>query len=48
MLIEEVSFHDMLRFAKELCDDDEITMNKTVYESEMATCSRNRACCPIR
>ena len=43
MLIEEVSFHDMLRFAKELCDDDEITMNKTVYESEMATCSRNRA-----
>lgn len=43
MLIEEVSFHDMLRFAKELCDDDDIVLNKTVYESEMATCSRNRA-----
>ena len=43
MLIEEVSFHDMLRFSKELCDDDEIVMNKTVYESEMSTCSRNRA-----
>ena len=24
MLIEEVSFHDMLRFARELCDDDQI------------------------
>ena len=43
MLIEEVSFHDMLRFSKELCDDNEIVMNKTVYESEMSTCSRNRA-----
>ena len=43
MLIEEVSFHDMLRFAKELCDDSEIALNKAVYESEMSTCSRNRA-----
>lgn len=43
MLIEEVSFHDMLRFARELCDDDQIVMNKNVYNSEMATCSRNRA-----
>ena len=43
MLIEEVSFHDMLRFARELCDDDQIVMNKDVYNSEMATCSRNRA-----
>ena len=43
MLIEEVSFHDMLRFAKELCDDKDIVMNKSVYESEMSTCSRNRA-----
>ena len=42
-LIEEVSFHDMLRFARELCDDDQIVMNKDVYNSEMATCSRNRA-----
>ena len=43
MLIEEVSFHDMLRFAKELCDDEDIVLNKDVYESEMSTCSRNRA-----
>lgn len=43
MLIEEVSFHDMLRFSRELCDDQEIALNRAVYESEMATCSRNRA-----
>ena len=43
MLIEEVSFHDMLRFSKELCDDDDIVMNRAVYDSEMSTCSRNRA-----
>ncbi len=43
MLIEEVSFHDMQIFARELCDDDEIAVNRAVYESEMATCSRNKA-----
>lgn len=43
MLIEEVSFHDMLRFARELCDDHGIELNRKVYDSEMATCSRNRA-----
>ncbi len=43
MLIEEVSFHDMLRFTRELCDDADIQLNKKVYESEMKTCSRNRA-----
>ena len=43
MLIEEVSFHDMLRFARELCDDESIELNKAVFESEMGTCSRNRA-----
>ena len=37
MLIEEVSFHDMLRFSKELCDDDDIVMNRAVYDSEMST-----------
>ena len=43
LLIEEVSFHDMLRFSRELCDDKEIALNRKVYESEMSTCSRNRA-----
>ncbi|MBQ3281399.1 MAG: glutaminase A [Eubacterium sp.] len=43
MLIDEVSFHDMVIFARELCDDDDITINRAVYDSEMATCSRNKA-----
>ena len=43
MLIEEVSFHDMQIFARELCDDEDISLNRAVYDSEMATCSRNRA-----
>ncbi len=43
MLIEEVSFHDMQIFARELCDDDEIKVNRAVYDSEMATCARNKA-----
>lgn len=43
MLIEEVSFHDMLRFSRELCSDHDIELNRKVYESEMSTCSRNRA-----
>ena len=43
MLIEEVTFHDMQIFARELCDDEGITLNRAVYDSEMATCSRNRA-----
>ena len=43
MLIEEVSFSDMQIFARELCDDDQIQVNRAVYDSEMATCSRNRA-----
>ena len=43
MLITEVSFYDMLRFARELCSDNEIALNRKVYDSEMANCSRNRA-----
>ena len=43
MLIEEVSFHDMLRFSRELCSDSGIELDRKVYDSEMATCSRNRA-----
>lgn len=43
MLIDEVTFHDMRVFARELCDDADISMDRDVYDSEMATCSRNRA-----
>ncbi|MBQ0005401.1 MAG: glutaminase A [Clostridiales bacterium] len=43
LLVDKVSFYDMLSFAKKLCVDDEITFNEAAYESEMKTCSRNRA-----
>ena len=43
MLINEVSFHDMLNFTKKLCTDKDITLNETVFESEMKTCSRNKS-----
>ena len=43
LLLPEVSFQDMLRYAREICSDPEITMNQTVFDSEMKTCSRNRS-----
>lgn len=43
MLIKEVSFHDMLRYARNVCVDPEITLNEDVYDSEMKTCARNRS-----
>jgi glutaminase len=43
LLLPEVSFQDMLRFAREICADPEITLNTTVFDSEMKTCSRNRS-----
>lgn len=43
MLLPEVSFQDMVRFAREICSDRDIVLNKDVYESEMRTCSRNRS-----
>lgn len=43
LLLPEVSFHDMLRYAREVCSDPDITLNQEVFESEMKTCSRNRS-----
>lgn len=43
LLLPEVSFQDMLRYARDICDDPGITLNRTVYDSEMKTCSRNRS-----
>lgn len=43
LLLPELSFQDMLRYAREICSDREITLNKKVFESEMRTCSRNRS-----
>lgn len=43
LLLPEVSFQDMLRYTRNLCSDDDIDMNQTVFDSEMKTCSRNRS-----
>lgn len=43
MLIRELSFHDMLRFAREICSDPEIELNHEVFDSEMKNCSRNKS-----
>ena len=43
LLINEVSFQDMLRFTRKICGDPGIEMDQAVYDSEMKTCSRNRS-----
>ena len=43
LIIDYRSFDEMLDFARDLCLDPEITLNRQVYLSEMATCDRNRA-----
>ncbi len=42
-LVQEVSFDDMVAYARKLCLDDGIVMDEKVYESEKNNCSRNRA-----
>ena len=42
-IIDYVSFEDMLEYARLLCNDSGITMNRQVYHSEMNSCDRNRA-----
>lgn len=39
----ELTFNEMLRRARRLCFDDEITLDRDVYQSEMSNISRNRA-----
>ena len=43
LLMPEVSFQDMLRFAREICSDQDIELNQDVFESEMKNCSRNKS-----
>ncbi len=42
-LAHEVDFEEMMRFARELCLDPDITLDEEVYRSEMSNISRNRA-----
>ena len=43
MLVKELSFHDVLRFTRKVCNDSGIELNEDVYNSEIKTCSRNRS-----
>lgn len=43
MLVPYYSFYDLQNFAHKLCSDSEIEVDDIVYQSEMSTCSRNRA-----
>ena len=43
LLVDTFSFEDLLQFARELCLDDEITLNEEIYNSEFETGDRNRA-----
>lgn len=43
LLQNEFDFDYMLDFTRKFCIDDEITLNRAVYESEAATGDRNRA-----
>lgn len=42
-LVPELSFDDMLTYARRVCMDPGIVMNEKVFESEMTHCARNRA-----
>ena len=42
-IIDYVSFDVMLDYARKLCADPDITLNRQVYLSEMETCDRNCA-----
>jgi glutaminase len=43
LLAPQFSFEQILDFTKELCMDDEITLNESVYHSEERTGDRNRS-----
>lgn len=42
-IIDYVSFEELLDYARLLCGDPGITLNRQVYLSEMNSCDRNRA-----
>lgn len=43
LLMREVSFQDMLRYTRNVCADQDIVLNESVFDSEMKTCARNRS-----
>lgn len=43
LLVNEVSFEEMLAFTREIGSDPNIVLDEKAFESEMQTCSRNKA-----
>lgn len=43
LLTRELSFSDMLIYARKVCSDPDIMLDEDVYHSELKTCSRNRS-----
>ena len=43
MLLEKCSFEDMVAYTKNVCLDDQISLDMATFQSEMAHSSRNRA-----
>lgn len=43
LLTDKFQFEQLLDFVRKLCQDDEISINQAVYQSETATGNRNRA-----
>ena len=43
LLVNHYSIEDMQKYMQEVCEDPEIVIDEAVFQSEMATCARNKA-----
>ena len=43
LLVNHYSIEDMQKYMQEVCEDPEIAIDEAVFQSEMATCARNKA-----
>ena len=43
LLVNHYSIEDMQKYMQDVCEDPEIAIDEAVFQSEMATCARNKA-----
>ena len=43
LLVDHYSIEDMQKYMQDVCEDPEIAVDEAVFQSEMATCARNKA-----
>ena len=43
LLVNQYSIEDMQKYMQDVCEDPEIAVDEAVFQSEMATCARNKA-----